>query len=319
MLSDPHTLSADVLDIPVHGSWETSDLGDRLRDLAKQLLKPLAQHQSPVPRVLYHYTSRPGLIGILKSGSLWASDIAYMNDASEKQHGLSMLQNILANEFTAAPKVHTELFRRSALAEGPLDASATEYIVCFCADGDLLSQWRSYGSDGGCALGFHTPQLASYKLRRILYDKVKQADLVRSILVETTKLLDTVMAERNLTDATQLLPTISSFLRSILETALLAFKHDAFREEQEWRLIVPMKRDLHIGAIEFRQSHDRIVPYLPLVPNTDKTAGPPLPLISLTCGPSTNRDLMRKSAHLMIERYGYEHVEVQVSDAPLRA
>jgi len=34
-------------------------------------------------RILYHYTRLDGLLGIVKSKSLWASNIYYFNDASE--------------------------------------------------------------------------------------------------------------------------------------------------------------------------------------------------------------------------------------------
>jgi hypothetical protein len=43
-----------------------------------------AEHlQRPVPEFLYHYTSQDGLLGIISSASLWATNISYMNDATE--------------------------------------------------------------------------------------------------------------------------------------------------------------------------------------------------------------------------------------------
>lgn len=33
------------------------------------------------------------------------------------------------------------------------------YAVCFCDNGDPLSQWRGYGVDGGYALGFDRERL----------------------------------------------------------------------------------------------------------------------------------------------------------------
>src|SRR6201999_2340266 len=35
-----------------------------------------------------HYTSTPGLLGIIDTGHLWATDLAYLNDASEFNFGL---------------------------------------------------------------------------------------------------------------------------------------------------------------------------------------------------------------------------------------
>lgn len=41
---------------------------------------------------LYHYTSLTGLEGILSSGSLWATDIRYLNDAAEMRHTAEIIR-----------------------------------------------------------------------------------------------------------------------------------------------------------------------------------------------------------------------------------
>jgi hypothetical protein len=34
-------------------------------------------------KVLYHYTTTDALLGILQAGSLWATDIRFLNDSTE--------------------------------------------------------------------------------------------------------------------------------------------------------------------------------------------------------------------------------------------
>jgi len=46
---------------------------------------------SATPKILYHYTSQDGLIGILKDRNLWASKIHYMNDSKEFSQTLHIL------------------------------------------------------------------------------------------------------------------------------------------------------------------------------------------------------------------------------------
>ena len=41
---------------------------------------------------LYHYTNLKGLLGIVESRVLWASDIRYMNDASELKHTVDLIR-----------------------------------------------------------------------------------------------------------------------------------------------------------------------------------------------------------------------------------
>ena len=41
---------------------------------------------------LYHYTTFTGLLGIVRSRSLWASDVRYMNDSAELRHTADLIQ-----------------------------------------------------------------------------------------------------------------------------------------------------------------------------------------------------------------------------------
>jgi hypothetical protein len=40
------------------------------------------------PATLYHYTSVDGLLGILRSKRIWATDIRFLNDRSEFFHAM---------------------------------------------------------------------------------------------------------------------------------------------------------------------------------------------------------------------------------------
>tara|TARA_R110002049_G_scaffold150602_5_gene313737 strand:+ start:9611 stop:9868 length:258 start_codon:yes stop_codon:yes gene_type:complete len=44
---------------------------------------------------LYHYSSLAGVLGIVSSGELRASDIRYMNDSAELRHTLDVLRNYI--------------------------------------------------------------------------------------------------------------------------------------------------------------------------------------------------------------------------------
>jgi hypothetical protein len=48
-----------------------------------------ASHQDfQLPETLYHYTDAAGLKGIIESGAIRATHVAYMNDASEYLHAV---------------------------------------------------------------------------------------------------------------------------------------------------------------------------------------------------------------------------------------
>ncbi len=49
---------------------------------------------------LYHYTTFKGLIGIVKTGTLWASDIRYMNDSAELMHTADLIRQEVSLRIT---------------------------------------------------------------------------------------------------------------------------------------------------------------------------------------------------------------------------
>jgi hypothetical protein len=137
---------------------------------------------------VFHYTSGPGLEGIIKSQQLWATHIMYLND-SEEYIGFfdKRLPALLERPVREAV---TEVSGRPGAKKriksaGGVDAMIKglkedmrksmrsvslrlnePYITAFCGskvhqahnDG-LLSQWRGYGSGGGYAIGFRTKEL----------------------------------------------------------------------------------------------------------------------------------------------------------------
>src|SRR5438270_10650521 len=56
----------------------------------------LAEHlRRPLPKFLYHYTGQDGLLGIIGTGSMWATNIAYMNDSTEFEVALRLIRESL--------------------------------------------------------------------------------------------------------------------------------------------------------------------------------------------------------------------------------
>ncbi len=103
---------------------------------------------------LYHYTSLSGLLGIIGSRELRASDIRYMNDSAELRHTLDLLNRQVTRRILSGvdhPEVLNAfldwLSRR--IVSGPMLFGGS-----FRANGNLLSQWRGYSVHGkGVSIG----------------------------------------------------------------------------------------------------------------------------------------------------------------------
>jgi hypothetical protein len=76
------------------------------------------------PETLHHYTTAAGLIGILRSKSLWASDCRFLNDRSELVYGHNLVKDYLVKQ--PGPVA-------AALLHGapPIDMKADLYVACF--------------------------------------------------------------------------------------------------------------------------------------------------------------------------------------------
>ena len=120
---------------------------------------------------LFHYTTAAGLLGILRSSTLWATDLRFLNDAQESIYAQELvadavqgMKNPVLDPGHVAHGMGQPAVERFARYQGfVLDAlNSAEYgvyVACFCESGDLLSQWRGYGSDHGYAIELNTDAL----------------------------------------------------------------------------------------------------------------------------------------------------------------
>jgi hypothetical protein len=114
---------------------------------------------------LYHYTDSGGLVGILESQTLRATDARYLNDALELEHGCRLVDHVLREKWRSLPRSERRgvtpaitLFLDMALTDrlfDPYEPGRFAFVTCFCEEGNLLSQWRAYADRGaGYSIGF---------------------------------------------------------------------------------------------------------------------------------------------------------------------
>jgi hypothetical protein len=140
---------------------------------------------SALPPDVYHYTSGVGLLGILKSQSLWATHAAYLNDAQEIAYGLnsvvgelrqmanlqempeeldhddlwSTLKRLPLTRLDTIKLVLTFIVKVASDRVTFLQQNAGPFVACLSRVGDQLSQWRGYSGNGGYAIRFDTSAL----------------------------------------------------------------------------------------------------------------------------------------------------------------
>lgn len=274
--------------------------------------------------LLYHYTDAAGLIGILRSQTLWASDSRFLNDSMEMLYARDqMLRAVRGESAVTKDPIRARILRfideslRDPTAEWP-----SLYVSCFCEDGDLLSQWRAYGREQGFAIGLdpealrvieipqdvrtgvraHLPGLSPCLVQVVYGDEATQ--------VEVSNAVDRigygqsggghygVVAVHEV--AWYVLPELSRL------------KHPSFREEREWRLVYAIWYDKQREIAKFRPSAIGVVPYIEV----------PLPATAIrqiVLGPGNHPRTRRDGVKAMLRMLNRDDIEIDASDSPFRA
>lgn len=196
------------------------------------------------PTRLFHYTSLNGLHGIVKSKSLWLTKAAYLNDKSELKHAIAIFQHEAQR---AACNASESDIRELILTASRQLESFRQTNICiasFCEDGDLLSQWRGYGSSGpGVALGFSGKALARVngsgwaRLFRCVYNHHEHNQIIQDliqILVNSYKVAVKGVAAEGRAALRENL--IGYFNTTFLQVAPV-LKSTYFSAEREWRIV----------------------------------------------------------------------------------
>jgi hypothetical protein len=251
-----------------------------------------------IPPELYHYTSQKGLIGMIDSKKMWATNIFYLNDASEFIYATKLIQKILEErlvEITGEqnPRSRTLGLRSASgwhknktitdpvltpedrqcifienimevLQDLKIDYKVTPiYILSFTGRNDCLSQWRGYCPQGiGFCLAFDTGGLI---------EQMKKAGLaiVKCIYEEGEQKQEiSKIMERSLDALKAAFDKPENPKKAIKDVEIKAvldflglmprLKDKAFEDENEWRFISARNK----FPVMFREGTSMVVPYV---------------------------------------------------------
>jgi hypothetical protein len=222
----------------------------------------LLEDTEQAPSHLFHYTSNEGLIGIINSKKLFATDILSMRDQSEFRYGADIARQVVHELHDAERTSITESLLRP-FEDDPmlgLGTGAFFHAVCFCETQDVLTQWQMFSATGGFALGFDFQKLlerqaaGDFIIAKMVYDNERQRDLVRKVV--TNGLAVFTEFERPLRQSQDSLNGLILELGVTLYNLISRFKHPCFKTEAEWRMVIAGE-----GETKFRSRGRAVVPY----------------------------------------------------------
>ncbi|MHB8585932.1 MAG: DUF2971 domain-containing protein [Thermoplasmatota archaeon] len=279
------------------------------------------------PSAVFYYCSANALHGIARNKEVWATNLRFMNDASELSHGRSVahasLENYKQSRFT---KAFTGYLSSKYWVDNlfAFDAQYDMYAACFSEVDDDLSQWRAYGAGGrGYCLKMDAAGLRNsltpdgrptvMTSRRVLYSGSEQD----GILDELFQAVDA--ASRKPPRAHWQYEAIARALRQALAEATPFFKHPAFAHEREWRLACSSVGGYGAPELRFREKEGRLFPFYGFAPRVGKPPATPhgtFPLLGVRMGALLEPRTERQAVQLLLDHQGF-HVEIKESALPM--
>lgn len=278
--------------------------------------------------VLHHHTTIDGLLGILTSGAIWATDIEFLNDHEEFRVGTAALE-----AYSNRPLDQNDPAIRSALEMFyPVAAKMLKsnrdgrryYVTSFTRAKDDVRQWMSYGKpNASISIAFERDALtdactnAAKCSAGALVARLSDVSYVDRDFHNFDVLDDCYSATsliKGLKDLQRTGQSVENFALSFTDKllfALSATKWAAFRDEQEVRFVLST-RDIGTTPEQlcFRTAGGIAVPYIPVKIDINK-------IREIKIGPSIDRELAAKGLKQVKARFGLE-CEISFTETSLR-
>lgn len=283
------------------------------------------------PDLLWHYTTPAGLLGILTEGALRATALPFLNDTSEGRFLSELMSNSIEKQTS---KKEAEVI--CGLYQKPTHPIAA---ICFCEQGDLLSQWRGYSGETGFAIGYDSRSLARYwvleqrsgVLAPVNYSLSEArtaaeryssiiSDAWRKLLPGGVEDMREKMRGMSREEATnQLAGQLPWFFREVEYLSLTGSFHkdSSFSEEREWRFLTSLFRGTGVGneGPETLAYEGGLKLYKQSKFQRTVSASP---IRAIRMGPGLDFDSQEMALRHTLRKLGYQSVDLLRSEVPYR-
>ncbi len=245
------------------------------------------------PDLMYHYTDASGLEGILRSGTLWLTDVFRLNDPGEIRYGLDAACAHLAAQGRLQDASDIEKDFATTVCEKLQEnvESSANYFVTSCSfERDHADQWRKYGDNGrGYALAFDTGTLerhfmevapSNHSTFPISYAAEEMQAMQRAIVEQGLEIVRAVGCHMG----QSLLRRISVRLSVNILHCAIFFKAPKWASEREYRFMMLHRGDIAVPGMKTRRRGDIEVRYC----EYDWKTGCAAALREIVLGPQTD-------------------------------
>lgn len=287
-------------------------------------------HIALLKQKLYHYTNINAMMGIIENNGIWLSEARYLNDKEELLNGRNLTIDVIGFLYN---KKKYKIFQKilDGVADKLLEHKfLNNYICSFSTKKDDLEQWRAYSGNGsGVCIEFTRNQSSAslyeipnfWKFYKVIYDDNLKKKIIHRFIFIYFYYFKQDIKNKNKYFVDEYIDSLTTSLVRIYNV----FKHNAFKSEQEIRLIFsgnPSKKNFN--KIHFRHNSNMIIPYIKsneanlIKDGIQLSILQKIPISEILIGPTINESITKQSIEDFLNYYGFSNVKIANSNIPFR-
>ena len=299
----------------------------------KKIQKSLQQTKKPKKEeIVYHYTSISTFTELLRTNTLRASDLRFLNDKTEKTKWFKVFDDASEEVRRKMSKQNDSEQKKDFLdkiGDNINHYRTTEcYIFCLSKLPDDKSQFNDYGDKfKGVSIGFNREKLMQilFKVNDIDKDSTYVSGMLHGnveydeqllqdeLIVKIEKLLEKYeKSGKNIQDFFDCVSNLNDFNKDCRE--ILCRCQDAkdgkFQSEKEYRIYWMQESNNRYKKIGLFSRNNRIIPYVDLEFGDEK-----LPISEIIVGPDNKTEVVENIKEVLL-LLGYSNVNVKLSEIP---
>lgn len=276
--------------------------------------------------IFFQYTRTQALDAILKSGSIWATNMKYLNDSLEYKSGIATIDSVYSKRNTAFNQnVRKNLQTYSTQYN---DDEFSTFSTSFCEEGDLLSQWITYAKEGGVSIGF------DFSIDNLYWGQKINDNFYRTNAMKYPLSVMYVPLNPKPQPEDEHIRIIKKVIKNISSTGMTTdiekltyymllcyIKNCDFKQEREHRIVsVPCVNSISSGKMKEYASEVKTMiqdshvfrPYIELYPITKDDELTNLPIAEIIVGPASNQNNIFKSIVYKLEHSYIEDIKIEI-------
>ncbi|ADV84895.1 DUF2971 domain-containing protein [Terriglobus saanensis] len=301
----------------------TLEENEKYRRFVSDVAKEMGVFEFSGDDIIWHYTNGAGLLGILQSSTLFASQVSCLNDTTETKYATDLYKKAVAEliqelhrDQDAVEFLNRVLDYVKEEPDSPTHGTSKFFVTCFSGDEDELTQWDRYAKPNGYAIGFYIRGLwreATSQIYRVTYDPAKQLAAAKKIATATLDFYrEGLIGDRRDNPAEWGKFFFAAWDEWVYKLAPLA-KDKKWQSENEFRLVHELKVS-EFPNVRFAQKPKMMARYLALdTPAWVKRRSNLLPIAKVWIGPGNHPAFSKVSVQLLLEQMGYPTVPVEAT------